>query len=111
MRLQLRAGGDPRGRQLLVQLAAVLVPLAMTLDADVGDSEPDASPSIPYHTFLENFESRIDHSPTGLSHREVFNAVRCDYSCPASVHALPDQPVVCAKLTVLLHVHYRVVGR
>ena len=90
-----------RGNPPLV-LLAVLLSLAMTLFAplqhvdakqssdppihDVGGTEgPDDSPSIAYHAFLEKFKTRIDHSPTVLSHKEVFEAVRWRLSAPVCV--------------------------
>lgn len=44
---------------------------------DFGETESDDdSPSVPYHAFLEKFKSRIDHSPTDLTPKGVFDAVR-----------------------------------
>ena len=80
-----------RGKPLLVWSAVLLSALAMTFvplphaDAkrspdppihDLDGTETAESPSIAYHAFLEKFKTRIDHSPTALSHKEVFDAVR-----------------------------------
>ena len=43
---------------------------------DFGETESDDSPSVPYHAFLEKFKNRIDHSPTELTPKDVFDAVR-----------------------------------
>jgi hypothetical protein len=43
---------------------------------DFGETESDDSPSIPYHAFLDKFKSRIEHSPTELTPKNVFDAVR-----------------------------------
>ena len=111
-----------RGNPPLV-LLAVLLSLAMTLFAplqhvdakrssdppihDVGGTEgPDDSPSIAYHAFLEKFKTRIDHSPTVLSHKEVFDAVRWRLSAPICAYlrqsASALQRSVALKPTVLL---------
>jgi hypothetical protein len=94
--------GAGAGRSLVLALALLLLasPCADAAgsavggpdDDDSGDPEASASlPSIPYHAFLKKFQSRIDHSPTALSHKEVFNLVQSQ-SPPHCAACLPVHP-------------------
>jgi hypothetical protein len=81
---------SPRPRQcrcptLLVLLLPLLLgclgsgPASATAERE-DDSAPDQSGGIQYHAFVEKFRTRVEHSSTMLTPKEVFNILDADYN-------------------------------